>query len=108
MKSETVLPPRLVVRDLSLWHARQSSLVGWVAEHGVVNDTDNKNSVTNSGSVLQTDRRRSLGPRADQQAAGESSETTVREAFTTHSRHSRRASANGSRWARRTAVANVC
>jgi hypothetical protein len=68
-KSETVRPPRLVVMVLSLWHARQSSLVGWVAEHWVTNDMDNKNSVTNSGRLLQRDRRRSLGLRAEQQLA---------------------------------------
>jgi hypothetical protein len=50
--SETVRPPRLVVMVLSLWQARQSSLVGWVAEHWVVNDAANTNSITNSGNLL--------------------------------------------------------
>src|ERR1035437_3040574 len=68
-KSATGRPPRLVVSDLSLWHARQSSLVGWVAEHWLVSHTDRKNSVTNSGNLPQKYQRRSRGLRAEQQAA---------------------------------------
>src|SRR5271157_5994833 len=44
-KSDTVRPPRLVVSDLSLWQARQSSLVGpGAAQHGASSNTKTSRS----------------------------------------------------------------
>src|SRR5271157_5130364 len=61
-KSDTVRPPRLVVSDLSLWQARQSSLVGpGAAQHrGSSNTKTSRSSAENERPSMR--RARQNGP----------------------------------------------